>query len=147
MADTRNGPSKRSRVKLDQTERRRLVAQYRRAGCTINEICDKVGASKSTVIRDLDHLLTTLRAEALQDLDGWVSAQLSELQKVRDTVWDTIRETHPDEVPRGPLLTQSAKVQEREAKLLGLEQTVAAGPTFVIDDERAKQILAEMGLE
>jgi len=139
------GRAKTGTGSVNRAERQRRAARLRRAGCTLQEIADDLCCSIVTVHRDLRALVDTLHAEALHDLDAWKSAQLAELQQVRDEAWEAWRN---DESPTGTrhdvaTLRTILVAQEREAKLLGLEHTIGLIPTQTMTDEEARAILAE----
>ena len=140
--------SKRAPQVINLTERRTEAAQLRRAGLTLQQIATRLGVSKRTIITDLDAVLTSLHAVASGHLDAWRSAQLVELQEIRERAWSILRSDVRASKTHG-LLMVILRAQEREAKLLGLDAPAGIGPAFPVGmptmtDEEARKILDEL---
>jgi len=72
-----------STTKAERAARRRKVAKQLRLGKSYAEIADEVGASKSTVGRDVKRLREQWRTEAERDIGEHLSRRLAELKAIK----------------------------------------------------------------
>lgn len=103
---------KSSKERLGVAERRQRVALLRKAGGTLQQIADTVGVNKSTISRDLDHLVKQLEIGPAQELVTWELAMLNDAQK---SIWAKVTQGHLGAID------QFRKLSESRRKLLGLD--------------------------
>lgn len=145
--------SKRARVRVDAAANRAEATRLRRAGLTMDQIAAALGVGKTTVSRYLDDSLLELHRIAVDNMDAWRSAQLAELQDIRDRAWRQIDgggdgggDTSNGSI--APLLGQIIRAQEREAKLLGLDAPLEVVGSIdpELTTEHARAVLARFGV-
>jgi predicted transcriptional regulator len=106
---------RRTSAKATQAERRAQVAEMYRKGYTQMQIAVALGTTQGTVSRDVRWLLDEWQKTHVHEVNDAVTKQLDELRELRLNAWKQFEQTE-----RKAWLDVILNVQEREAKLLGL---------------------------
>jgi hypothetical protein len=116
--------------KFTVEQRREQVAQLYLAGATQPAIAKQLGVALGTVNRDIQHVKAMWRESQIEAMDDAVTRHLTELDFIRQQLrLDYNATKNPN------ILKELIRVQEREAKLLGLDapqrQHVTTTPTTI----------------
>ena len=131
--------------KFTVEQRREQVAQLYLAGATQPAIAKQLGVALGTVNRDIQHVKAVWRERQIEAMDDAVAKHLEELDFMRREILKKYagdgnkdktqpkRPMNPSEAVR--ILDRLIAIQEREAKLLGLDapqrQHVTTTPTTI----------------
>ena len=108
-----------ARDRLTIEQRREQVAQLYLAGANQTAIAKQLGISQPTVVRDIQYVKAMWKESQIEAMDDAVTRHLTEL--------DFIREQLRNDYANSKSITtlkELIRVQEREAKLLGLDAPV-----------------------
>lgn len=142
-------------------ERRREVAALTYRGWSTRRIAEKLGVGHATVARDVDAVLTELVEHQAKDAEKIRARELETLAQAEAAVLDVLADDSAEDTEtRLKAVDRVTKVQERRAKLLGLDaaieiqvtQRMSDQMTAVLDalrgrlsDEAFAQVVAALG--
>ena len=123
--------------------RRRKVWELRLAGLSTYEIARQLSAqegvsiSAANVQKDIKHTLAELAKETRADAEAARDMMLARLAKMRTALWTKIRQG--DE----RAIATALKIEEREAKLLGLDRPI--GLDLTSDGQAISVVIKHIG--
>ncbi len=95
-------------------ERRKKVAANLLAGLTYRQMAETFDVALGTIAKDVKIILGRWRSEQVEDINDWVSLELTRLDRALNAVWDKVLE---GDARAGDLYLRYA---QHRAKLLGL---------------------------
>ena len=108
-----------ARDRLTIEQRREQVAQLYLAGANQTAIAKQLGISQPTVVRDIQYVKAMWKESQIEAMDDAVTRHLTELDFIREQLRNDYQNSKSITT-----LKELIRVQEREAKLLGLDAPV-----------------------
>ena len=108
-----------ARDRLTIEQRREQVAQLYLAGANQTAIAKQLGISQPTVVRDIQYVKAMWKESQIEAMDDAVTRHLTELDFIRQQLRNDYANSKSITT-----LKELIRVQEREAKLLGLDAPV-----------------------
>lgn len=148
-------------------ERRAQILRLRIAAVPVPQIAERYGISEATVRSDISRALATRSKELISAADELRALELEKLEAMERAAWAVVHRQHPHVTPSGvivrhpetgEILTDAGpvlsaidrllKIQERRAKLLGLDsvtktEVAVTTPPEDVDAEIAR-LFAEL---